>query len=325
MWVDVIVLAAIGLLGAVGAVRGARESGFRLAGLLLAYVVASRVAVAAGPAAGARFGIPSWAAAALLGTLGFVGLGLLAGSLARVVGRREREAAAGLGRGSRALGGLLGAARGVLLALPLLWVADFAAGAEGLLGGQSGLPDVRGARLPALSGLLLERGGELFLDPEKPGERLAMRWVAHPGQLTRGASELLRDPRFVALQGDAGFWTAAEAGHLERALARPAFVAAARDARFRRRLAALGLIGDAAAGDPKVFRDEMAATLRVVMPRVRVLLRDPALRKMLEDPELRRRVQAGDRLALLERPELRRLMARLALAPGPEHEPRTAR
>jgi len=316
MWVDALVLTLIGLLAAVGASRGARESGFRLAGLVLAYVGASRLALALGSPVAAALGLPTWVGAVLLGTLVFVLLGLVAGALARGVGRREREASDGLQGGSRALGALLGALRGVLLALPLLWVADFAAGASSLLGERLPLRDLQGARLPTLSGALVDAGAQLLLDPANPRDRLETRLLAHPGQAARDFDGVLHDPRVVALVQDSGFWTAAEAGDLDGALRRPSFTGAAQDPAFRRRLAGLALISDQAARDPQAFRKEMADTLAEVMPRVQALLRDPALQKMLADPELQRRVQQGDSLALLERPELRSLIGRLAAGEG---------
>ncbi|MDX1650470.1 MAG: hypothetical protein R3263_11510, partial [Myxococcota bacterium] len=108
------------------------------------------------------------------------------------------------------------------------------------------------------------------------------------------------------------FWSAVEAGEVERALRRRSFTGVMHDAALRARLAELGLVDRRAAADPRAFRLEMKAALTEAGARLRALRRDPGLQELLRDEDLQRRLRDGDTLALLGDPRFRDLVGRVA-------------
>jgi hypothetical protein len=122
---------------------------------------------------------------------------------------------------------------------------------------------------------------------------------------------VLEHPRIDELANDGVFWTLVEAGEVERATNRLAFVQLAHDRRLRARLAALGLLDEAAAAGPEGFRDEAKRVLEEVGPRLRLLREDPELHRLAEDPEIVRLLEQGELLGLLAHPDFQRVVTRV--------------
>jgi hypothetical protein len=202
-------------------------------------------------------------------------------------------------------------ARGGLLVLPILWLAAFSESVRAT-GAAVGLPDLSGARSASVGRAALGAAAENLARGGDRGARVTAKFVASPGASLAAASAIASDVRMRALQADAGFWRDVRAGEVESALARPTFRELARDGTLRAQLADLGLIGEAAAVDAEMFREEMGSALTEISPRLRQLESDPAFQSLLADEELRERARAGDLMALLGDPRIQQLAARLA-------------
>lgn len=319
MLVDVLGIGLVLGLAWMGRRRGAWEAGLRLVALFAAYGAAVVAARRLGDPVARELAVAPFLGMAVVGTAGFLLTALVTGAVARAVGRAERgqyrdERPA---PGSRRLGGALGALRGAILLVPLLWLAHLMQGA-GAAGVAPALPDLADARLPRLGGAAARRGADWVLDPSDPAERVAARLLTEPGTAVVDAQAALAQPSLVALRDDTAFWEAIEDGETERALERQTFTAVLHDADLRRRLAELGVVDPRAGEDPQVFRAEMETALTQVGERLRRLRRDPAFLALMRDEELGRRLQEGDTLALLAHPSFHVLMGRLGEGPqGP--------
>jgi hypothetical protein len=304
MWLDALVVVLIAFLAGFGARSGARVAGVRLIALPVAYAGGLAAAWAFGPALGREAGWSDTAGALVAGTIGVLGVQLVLSLLIRALRTDYTPPPA-----SQALGAVFGALRGALFALPLLWLAGLAEGAR-LAGVQPSLPDLSGARLPALGGDVLGAGARLATDDDTAGGRFAVGFASRPAATLEALQQVVQDPRVIALQRDGGFWHDVERGAVRVALARPVTRALVRDRAFRARLAEIGAVSPEAAEDPQAFQNELVVALAEVGPRVQELRNDPALVSLLEDPEVHANVQSGNTLALLTDARFRAVLAR---------------
>jgi hypothetical protein len=305
MWVDALVLALIACLAWVGARRGAAVAGVQLIGLPLAYAGAVAAAFAFGPALGEELGWPEAVGTLVAGSAGLVVVQLLVSAIARALREREEDPAGA----SQALGLLFGAMRGALFALPLLWLAGLSEGAR-LAGVRPELPDLSGAKLPALGSGVLGSGAEALVDEKAAGGRVAVRLVSHPAETLEALQQIVADPRVVQLQRDGPFWRDVERGAVHAALAKPSARALVNDPRFRARLGQVGVVSADAVTDPHDFETELSLALAELGPRLEAVRNDPAMQELLADPAVRESLQSGNTLALLGDPRFRALVSR---------------
>jgi membrane protein required for colicin V production len=314
---DLVALGLLALCALLGAWRGAWASASSLAAVVGGYAAAVAGALALGPAATAALGVPPLLGGAAAGTGAFLVAALTIGLAGRALRRAadERRGDAPRSPADRALGALFGASRGAVLVL-LLGVAGLWLDAARELAG----PDT--VRVPALDTPLraatratLARVAEAAVDQEGTGSELAVRVATRPAETLAALRRVAEHPALAALADDPGFWSEIEAGRAEIALARPSFLALARDPAVRSDLALAGAVDPAAAADPARFRAAVRPVLVELGPRLAHLRNDPELQRLAADPSLSDAIARRDVVALLAHPGLQRVMAR-ALAPA---------
>jgi hypothetical protein len=228
---------------------------------------------------------------------------------ARLARRRAREQ--GIPASARLLGAAFGGVHGVLLILPLIWLASFLEGARES-GVRPELPDLSGSRATSLVAHAVSMGTRPLAGSEDRGRRVAAQVIGEPAQSLAAFQALVSDPRIRVLQSDQGFWGDLERGEVERALARPTYAELADDPHWRTELAAVGMISAASADDPARFRADMEALFNDLAPRLRTLREDAAFQELRDDPAIRAKLQAGDTLSVLLDPRVRELAERIA-------------
>jgi hypothetical protein len=284
---------------------------------------AAAAALLLGPALGPRLAtaaqLPAPVGFALAGSLAFGAFYLALGLLGRWL-RRLEERRVGLSRTllDRLGGGGLGALRGALVALSLVWMLLWVDVLR-VAGVAPGLPELGASRAAAATQAAVE-AGTLALAGDDPGARVVARLAAQPAATIGELEWLVSDPRLVELRADPLFWSAVERGDVEAALRREGFAKVARDAGLRRRLAAVGVVEPEAAADPAAFEAAMAEALREVGPRLRALRADGGLEQLLQDPEVAALARSGDSLGLMAHPGVREALAR-ALGDASETAP----
>ena len=307
MWLDVLLVVLVAALGFAGFRRGGPEAGVRLVGLPLAYGAAFMAGRFGGQAAANALGTAGWIGSAVAGSLGFVA----AYAVVAIVALRIRRDTEWVSGASRIVGAFCGLATGLLMALPLLWAANLASGAQAA-GVQSGFVDFSGAILPSAAEPVFAAGGRALIDEDADAPaRVMARLVSDPAGAVGGAQALVSDPRMQTLQSDPGFWRDVERGAVTSAMARPTFRQLSGDPTFRRQLGDLGLVSDEAVADRRAFDAQLAEVLATVGPRIASIRHDPALQDLLADPEFRARLEAGERLSLLSHPGFRALIGRV--------------
>ena len=305
MWLDALMLALIAWLAWAGARAGPGVAALRLLGLPLAYAGALAAGYAFGPALSRELGFSPLAA-----TLGASSAGLLGVQVSmHLLTRAVRERAEAKSAASQALGAVLGALRGGLYALPILWLGGLAEGAR-TSGLRPELPDLSSASLPQLSTRVLGAGASAVVDARAPGGRMAVQLATRPGEALAALQQVVADPRSVELQRDASFWRDVERGAVATALARPAARALVNDRVFRTRLATIGVVSPEAGRQSRIFELELAAALTEIGPRLSAIRSDPAFAALRDDPALRASLQSGNTLAVLRDPRFRALFSR---------------
>ena len=316
MALDLIFLAILAMLVAVGAWRGAVASGAGLFALVAGYGGALWAATHAADQIGPLLGVPGWGRPAIAGTLGFTLAWLVASTLAGIAvdWDRERIEAAGRGRAARVVGGLVGLVRGVLVVVLLAVLASWLDAARYLesIGGLAGMPDARGSNTVAASGAIVESVVSTALADSGPAGQVAARSAAHPGESLENVQELLEDERLTGLFADKLFWTPITNGSVDHAMIRAAMRSIVHDADRRARFADRGLVGAPARESREVFRISMSAVLSEVAPKVHRLQHDPELNDIAQDPEIVRLVEAGDVMALAGNARIQRLVDRIS-------------
>jgi uncharacterized membrane protein required for colicin V production len=315
MWLDLVALGLLAGFALVGAARGGLIAGLSLLGLLLAYGSAVLAASLLGAPLARTLDTSELLAAPLAGSLGFVAGYAITAVVAALVRRRELERE-GLSRSprDRFLGAVFGAGRGCLVVLLLAWLALWV-DALRETGRAPGLPALGPSAAAAVTGAVVEAGVTAALGDGDPAGRVIARMAARPGSTLAGMQGLLGSPAVEALRSDATFWTHVEWGNVDAALHRVSALRLARDDELRSRLAELGLVDEAAAHDPAVFREELAAVLHEVGPRIRALRNDPELRRLLDDPEVVALVTSGDHVGLVAHPGFQRVVSRALATP----------
>lgn len=310
VWLDALLLVVLVVLTLLGAWRGALESGLRLAGWVGGYAAAFFAAPRAGRAVAALLGAPEWLGMPVTGILVFLAV-QIAVAIAIVFVRRRR-AEEEPSSADRLLGGAFGAARGALLVVLVGWLALFADAYLSRTAAQADATPLAHSRAARWSGAAIEQGAGALVGDDNAAARAAVAFAAHPREAFGALEDLVGDPRVVALQRDAGFWSRLDAGEIDAALARPSARALVGDAAFRSRLAALGLVDERASRDPLAFEIVLYDALAAAAPRIRALRHDPELAALLEDPELQELARSGDVLGLLAHPQLRSVLERAA-------------
>jgi Colicin V production protein len=312
MWFDALALAVLAAFAGMGAVRGALATGTGLASLALGYTAGLLAAARLGAGASQRLGLPAMLGPAVAGSLAFALAFVAASLLSHWLKRRERERRGDLPRtaGDRAGGAALGAVRGLLVVLLLGLLVSWVDAAREM-GGSVPLPPAEDSLATRLTGQVVESGVEAALADAGPSGRMAARLAARPASTLQGLQGLLEDERLHAVQEDRLFWTYIEHGAVDNAMNRLSFAALARDPAFRRQMAELGLVSDAAAEDFESFRDEARAVLEQVGPRIQGLRNDEELQRLADDPEIVALLQSGDTLGLVTHPRFQAVVARL--------------
>src|SRR5262245_25292204 len=249
MALDLLALILVCVFAGFGAARGAFASAVGIARLLLATAAGCLLGPLLGPGLATAAELPGPAGTALAGTLAFLFFQVVLGLLARWL-RRLEERRVGLTRTpvDRLGGAALGALRGGLAALPLVWMLLWVDVLR-VAGIAPGLPELGPSRAVAATETAVETG-TLALVGDDPGGRVTARLAARPAATIGQLEWLVSDPRVVDLRADPAFWDSVERGKIDAALARPSFEHLAGDAGLRRKLAAVGLVEAEVAEDP---------------------------------------------------------------------------
>lgn len=320
MLLDVILFGLLAGFVAVGALRGALASGTSVVSLLLAYGGGVLCAQHLSGRLAAGLAISEVYAAAVAGSVGFMGTFVIAGLLGSLLRGWDESRLGEESRGfpDRAVGGLFGALRGGLVVLLLTWLMIWLDAARdlGAIDGMARLPQTEDSRFAdATRAVVVEAVGRILVESgEAPeaGARLVARLASNPGPALKELQELLADDKIAALQRDKLFWTLIENGASERALNRLSFYRISHDDDMRQRFANLGVVSPRAVSDVEAFRQEARAVFEQVGPKLKGLREDPELRRLAENPEIAALLENGNTLALLNRPEIQSLVDRIA-------------
>ena len=314
MWLDLLALVLIAAMAAYGAWRGGFRTGMALLALAAGYTAAVLGAGALARPLAPALDLPELLVLPLAGTLLFVAAFAAVG----VLGWALRRSGVGLdepGPRGRFLGAAFGAVRGALVVLLVAYLALWL-DALRATGRELPLPPVADSAVARATGAVVEAGTEAALADAGPAARVAARIAAQPARALSEWQAVVDSPSVQAVREDPVFWSYVEQGHVEVALERGAGLRMLRDQALRERLADLGVVSDAAARDPALFRDDLIAVLREVGPRLRDLRDDPAMQELVQDPEVVAMLQSGDTLALLGHPGFRALVERVAATPS---------
>jgi len=311
MVLDLLALAILAAFVLAGALRGAVASATGVGVLVVGYAAALGAASLGGASLASALGLPALLGPAVAGSLAFAAvfvLGAGAGSLLRGWDRRRRGDDP-RSAGDRLVGALFGAVRGglvvVLLGVLALWLD---AGRE-LTQGQrfAAAPRAEKSAVASASGRVAEEAVRAALG-EGSGGRAAGRVVGRPAETLAAVQEIVRDPALQAVQRDRLFWTYVRHGSVQSALNRGSFWRVVRDDALRARLAEVGVLDEAAAGDPRLFREQAEQALAALGPHL------PAIEELAADPEIRQLVESGDTLGLVAHPDVQQLVARVSAA-----------
>lgn len=307
MWLDLLVFGLLLGFTALGAWRGALESGLRLAGWTAGYGAAVYAARAFGDALASSIGAPAWLGMPIAGMAAFLLIQAIF-AVAIAIGRRGRDPD-DVGSTDRVLGACFGAARGGLIAVLIGWLGLMAGAlrGEGVL---TQLPPVETSLSARWSGVVVETGVEAALGSENAGARMATALAARPRETMDAIKTVLENPGIARLQEDRAFWAAVDKGNLEAALALPSARALAADAGLRQQLAALGLVSAEDAATQGAFERAFGEALGEAIARLARLRNDPELRALLDDPEVLGLVERRDAFGLLTHPRLQSVLRR---------------
>lgn len=314
MWLDLLLVAILGVFVLLGAVRGALASAASLLTLGISYAAGVYGATHFGGPLGDAFALPALLAVPVAGSLAFLVTFVVCGALAAGARRWERRRRDGEPRsfGDRIGGGVFGAVRGGLIVLLLAVLASWVDAARdlGVAAGFEAAPEVDSSLVVGLTGSAVEASvGAAFSDA--PGGRVAARIAAHPGQALGGLQGLLSDERIRRLQEDQLFWSYVGGGAVDTALNRASFWTVVHDDELRGQLADLGLVSADAASDPAIFREDVHQVLGEVGPRIRGLKNDPEMHALARNPEVVRLLESGDAIGLLRHPDFQKLLSRV--------------
>ncbi len=315
MLLDMIALLLLGVFALLGAWRGALASGAGLVTLVLSYTGGVFAASHFGAAASTQLGLHELLGPAVAGTAGFALTFIVCGAISMLLKRWAERRRDGYprGGGDRFLGAIFGGVRGSLLVLLLAWLVIWLdAGRElGAITDISTIPRVSSSHVARLTGAVVETAVEAVLVDAGPGARVAARIAGRPAEALGSVDRLLQDERIERVQADQLFWRYVESGAVDAAVNRRSFYELVYDAEMRAQLADLGLVSQAAARDPEVFRAELADVLREVGPRIGAIR--PELTRLALDPEIQSLLESGDTLGLVGHPRVRELVSKASV------------
>lgn len=316
MQLDLVFALILFVMLAAGAWRGAVVSGSGLFGLILGYV-GGILAATNGSAWVARTLVVSpLFAPAVAGTIGFAVVWLFVSSIAGILVAwdRERVDLAGRSLFDRGLGAFFGLARGGLIVVLLAVLASWldAARDMGVISGLSAMPDAESSLLTQASSNLVEAAVGAALADAGPAGEVAARLTAHPGRALGSVQAILEDERLSEMLEDRLFWTLISNGSIDYAMNRNAIRSIINDPEMRGRFVDLGLVGEDAREDPRVFRSTMAEVLAEIGPKIQRLQADPELKALANDPEIMALIEAGEPFALVNHPRIREIVNRVS-------------
>jgi uncharacterized membrane protein required for colicin V production len=312
MSLDLVALAILLYMTAMGAWRGALVSSLRMLSLIGAYIASFVLATPlAEPIAGA-LGAPKLVGMCIAGVTVFFAVLALLRVISALVRRAQKHRDVDQPRTARdrTAGALFGAVQGAFLVL-LLGVLTGWVEAGRKTGALAELPDPGGHTVTAAAQKVIETAADTMLSENNAAGRAAARLAARPDRAIEDAHKLMENPVVRSLQRDPLFWSYVETGAIDRALNTETFLAFSGDPELRQGLAGFGLVSDEDARDPESFRRQMKPVLEEIGPRVRALRNDPALRELANDPATSEALRQGNTLALLGDPRFRSLLQRV--------------
>ena len=316
MALDLIAVIVLGGFGAWGAIRGSLRAGVALATWVVGNVGAVLVAPAVSPLLERYAGISSpfsllVAGVGILGAVWLLGTGVVFG-VRRWRGNMAHRA--GLDGTGGAVFGLLQGAIVVVLLGWLALLADAAARVDG-----SSLPGANGSLTARISGRTVELAlGAALSEDSGLATRMTVRLASRPGESVERIQSLVENPRIAALRDDRLFWSYVRHESYEAALNRGSFLSIAYDETLRHDFAKVGLVDEAAASDPRLFRNDALEMLRQVAPRIQRLAENPEVHALARDPDVQSALESGDTMALLAHPGVRKLLTEVLQDPDPE-------
>ncbi len=310
MLFDLLALGILATCVALGAMRGALAGFLRVATIAAAYAAGLLAASKLATLISILSGTSRLMAGALAGSAAFLLVYTVASATSFVLIRAERSRREDSGRsGLDRLGGAFFGAGQAALALLLLGVLGSFLDAAHSAGLPQGSESAGNSYLVGSARRIVSAGVNASMG-EGPGRSLAIQLASNPGAAVASAQQLLANPRIAALQEDTLFWQYVSTGEVDRALARPSFLAIPYDADLRARLADLGVVDEAARGDSDAFLAQVQATLTRIAPRLQAIRNDPALAELAAKPEVQAAIKSGNSFALLSHPDFRRLVDR---------------
>jgi uncharacterized membrane protein required for colicin V production len=312
MSLDLVALAILLYMTAMGAWRGALVSSLRMVSLVGAYIASFVLATPLAEPVSSALGAPRLVGMAVAG----VGVFFVALAILRVIGsvvrraQKHRDVEQSRGAGDRVGGAFFGAVQGAFLVL-LLGVLTGWVEAGRKTGALAQLPDTGGQNVTAAAQTVLETAADTMLSESNVAGRAAARLAARPDRAIEDAHKLMENPNVRSLQRDPLFWSYVETGAIDRALNTETFLAFSDDPELRQGLAGFGLVSEEDARDPESFRRKLRPVLAEIGPRVRTLRNDPALRELANDPATAEALRDGNTLALLGDPRFRGLLQRV--------------
>jgi uncharacterized membrane protein required for colicin V production len=319
MALDLIGAALVLLFAFLGWYRGFLLTALSLLGLFTGYVSAYFLYKPLGELLGGWFSLqpllsyPVGGAAAFL--LGVLALGVVRALVWR---RRRRLRKQGIRPhildrvGGAALGGVYGGTL-VLLAcwvLVLLRSVTLGTGEKG--GWTSPIPDVREAAVGRVAVPLSERLAYRVAEGgtgNRTVAKTAARFAKDPLQTTRDLSRVLADNRVQSLLGDRAVMRQLARDPKQTALSNPTIRELARDPRFVKQVARLGLLSGAESGElpPEEVQRQLVKRLAPMAKLTGQLAQDPEVQKLLNDEELLGKLERRDMMALVNDPKFNRL------------------
>jgi uncharacterized membrane protein required for colicin V production len=317
MLFDLLSLVLLAIFAVLGALRGALRSGVRLLCWILGYAGAVVLGPALEPVLSQGLGVTPPLSLIAAGTAVLLSVWLLGWIAIRTAeSRRDPEHRSAW---DQPVGGLFGALQGGLLVLLVGWLGLWLDAAS-RLGASLPVEPPKDSVTAQVTGAVAERALDLAVGEDAdPGVRMAARVAARPGDSVEKFQALLENPRIAALRDDATFWSYMRHGAVDAALNRGSFLGIAHDDTLRRELADLGVVGEAAAADPRLFRNEVRGVAGEVSTRVKWIADSPEARALASDPDVQTALERGDTAGLLAHPGVRKLIAR-ALSTEPPAE-----
>jgi uncharacterized membrane protein required for colicin V production len=306
---DLLALVILGSFAGLGAIRGTLRSGVRLGCWIVGYAAAFLGAPTLAPLVSGVTGLQAPLSHAAAGAAILLGIGLLGAVLIRVLERvfeteHHRAGMDGMG------GAAFGVAQGALLVLLLGWLALWVQAADEV-GAELPFSPPSKSLTANVAGSVFGSVAGLAVGEDGPGGRFAVRLAGDPAAPLGRVRSLTQNPRIVGLQKDPVYCRHVRHDAFDEALNQGSFLGIAHDGTLRHELAELGLVGEAAATDPRLFRNDVHQTLTEVSPKVRRLAESEELRALAEDPEVQSALQRGDTLALLRDPRVQEFIGRV--------------